>query len=227
MKRSLINAKIALAKRVLQQLHFTLPPFAYWTMDEWKQKGSCIEMIRRTMLGWDITDFSSGDFERVGAVLFTLRNGDAYDPAIGTPYAEKIIVVQNGQILPLHKHMKKTEDIINRGGGTMLMTLYGSDSSGGVDRESDVQVYCDGELKTYGAGETFEVPAGASVTLTPGIYHLFGARCEGEAMLIGEVSSVNDDNTDNYWAEKRERFSSLEEDEAALCPLCNEYDSFL
>ena len=69
-------------------------------------------MIRRTMLGWDITDFSSGDFERVGAVLFTLRNGDAYDPAIGTPYAEKIIVVQNGQILPLHKHMKKTEDIL-------------------------------------------------------------------------------------------------------------------
>ena len=42
-------------------------------------------------------------------------------------------------------------------------------------------------------------------------------------MLIGEVSAVNDDKTDNCFAEKMGRFPKIEEDEPALHLLCNEY----
>ena len=42
---------------------------------------------------------------------------------------------------------------------------------------------------------------------------------------MGEVSKINDDNIDNRFAEESaSRFSSIEEDEAVLHPLCNEYD---
>ena len=43
-------------------------------------------------------------------------------------------------------------------------------------------------------------------------------------LIAGEVSSVNDDKTDNYFAEPVSRFADIEEDEAPLHPLCNEYD---
>ena len=34
----------------------------------------------------------------------------------------------------------------------------------------------------------------------PGVYHAFWG--EGDDVLIGEVSTVNDDNTDNYFLEQ-------------------------
>ena len=42
-------------------------------------------------------------------------------------------------------------------------------------------------------------------------------------LVVGEVSKVNDDNTDNYFLEPTARFADIEEDEPALHPLCNEY----
>ena len=44
---------------------------------------------------------------------------------------------------------------------------------------------------------------------------------------LGEVSRVNDDNTDNYFLEPTYRFAEIEEDEAILHPLCNEYNKVL
>lgn len=38
--------------------------------------------------------------------------------------------------------------------------------------------------------------------------------------------AVNDDNTDNYFAEPTARFADIEEDEPVLYPLCNEYDKW-
>ena len=183
--------------------------------------------VKKTMLGWDITDYGCGEFEKLGTVLFTIRNGDQSDASVGTPYAEKLLFVLDGQRLPLHCHRKKTEDIINRGGGDMFMILYGSDANGGVDRESDVTLYCDGMPKTVKAGERFIVTRGNSVTLTPGIYHIFGAEAGRGDLIAWEVSSINDDNTDNYFAEEVSRFAGIEEDEPPLRILCNEYEAFL
>jgi D-lyxose ketol-isomerase len=221
MKRSEVNALLNWAKALLHKNNFYLPMFGYWTMDEWKKHKSELGRIKDTMLGWDVTDFGSGDFNKIGAVLFTIRNGNV-NKNCGTPYAEKVILMKKGQMLPLHFHYTKTEDIINRGGGTLVLKFYASKPDGSVDTDSDVTVYCDGIKKVFKAGERCEVPRGCSVTLTPYIYHLFLA--EGEDLIIGEVSKINDDNFDNHFAEEAKRFSKIEEDEPILHPLCNEYD---
>ncbi|GHV67042.1 hypothetical protein AGMMS49928_03170 [Spirochaetia bacterium] len=219
MKRSEINNALKYAETMLDTARFRLPEFAFWDPEQWETRRGETGTIRQTMLGWDITDFGMGDFSSVGAVLFTLRNGVVGCPGTGTPYAEKLICLRKNQRLPLHYHAVKTEDIITRS-GLMWMELYNS-KSGSVDRETPVTVDRDGIKKTYAAGLRFEVPPGNSVTLRPGLYHLFGAG--DEDTVVGEVSSVNDDKTDNYFAEAVSRFADIDEDEKPLRLLCNEY----
>lgn len=225
MKRSEINALLIWAKSLLHANKFYLPMFGYWTMADWELHTGELERIKQTMLGWDITDFGRGDFDMIGAVLFTIRNGNVNIEGCGTPYAEKVILMKKGQMLPLHFHFAKTEDIINRGGGKLVLKFFASLPDGSVDTKSDVTVYCDGIRRTVKAGGRVEVPTGCSVTLTPYIYHLFLAE-EGD-LIIGEVSKINDDNIDNRFAESASRFSEVEEDEPILHPLCNEYGNVL
>ncbi len=228
MKRSEINAMLVWAKNLLQECRFTLPSFAYWGAEEWKQHKDELDTIRKTMLGWDITDYGSGDFHKVGAVLFTIRNGDVNDPSCGTPYCEKVLLMEDGQVLPLHFHYTKTEDIINRGGGTLVIRLYNSKEDESVDYESDVEYVSDGIRHTVHAGEDIEIPTGCSITLTPYVYHLFIAKPGTGDLLLGEVSKINDDNTDNHFSDEgSERFPETEEDEPILHPLCNELDRIL
>jgi len=221
MKRSEINGYIKWAKALLEEYRFPLPRFSNWGMEEWKENKEAAAEIFKTLLGWDITDFGSGDFEKIGAVLFTIRNGKLDEPGVGSPYAEKLILLKEGQRLPNHYHAMKTEDIINRGGGRIFMKLFNKLPDGGVDYESDVTIYSDGIAKTVHAGEEFYVMPGDSIRLTPYIYHIFGAK-DGE-VIVGEVSSVNDDATDNYFAEKTARFPTVDEDEAILHPLVSDY----
>ena len=61
MKRSEINKIIKDAIAFLDKHKFLLPPFAYFTPEEWKEKNHEYDEIRRNVLGWDITDFGSGD----------------------------------------------------------------------------------------------------------------------------------------------------------------------
>ena len=51
MKRSQINENILWAKDLLKRINFTLPCFAYWTMDEWKEHKEELERIRSVMQG--------------------------------------------------------------------------------------------------------------------------------------------------------------------------------
>ncbi len=227
MKRSEINQSIVDAKTLLSQIGFALPQFAYWSDDEWVDHADEIDTICKTMLGWDITDFGTGDFEHIGAVLFTLRNGEQKEGGKGTPYAEKIIYLKEGQRLPLHFHFTKTEDIINRGGGRMVIKLYNAKPNNAVDYETDVVVFMDGIAKKVHAGEELIIEKGNSITLTPRMYHLFGAVQGAGDLVAGEVSSVNDDNTDNYFAEQVSRFVAIHEDEKPIHPLCNEYAAAL
>ncbi len=227
MKRSEINKAIAWAKELLEKNRIKLPPFAYWTMDEWTASDQDLSTIRKVMLGWDVTDFGMNDFENLGAVLFTLRNGSLQDPEIGTPYAEKLIILRDGQRLPLHHHGAKTEDIINRSGGILAIRLYRAKQDGSVDDNAMVSADLDGISHTFSPGEEVHIEPGCSITLRPYLYHLFWAKAGAGDLICGEVSSVNDDLTDNYNAEDVERFSDIEEDEPILHPLCNEYDRVL
>ena len=75
MKRSEINALMREAVVFLRHRQFFLPPFAYWTPEQWQTKGPEVSEIVRNGLGWDITDFGRGDYRSFGLLLFTLRNG--------------------------------------------------------------------------------------------------------------------------------------------------------
>lgn len=223
MKRSQINAVLEWAKRIFDEHNFKLPPFAFWTPEDWQLKGRECDEIRRNMLGWDITDFGSGDLERIGMLLFTLRNGNLTVPEDRKNYAEKIMILKENQECPLHFHWQKMEDIINRNGGTLCMRLYNSTEEGGVDEKSPVTVCCDGVKKTVSAGAELRLAPGESITLPQRMYHVFYGQEGGGPVLIGEVSAVNDDTKDNCFAEPSGRFLEIEEDENPLHYLCNEY----
>jgi D-lyxose ketol-isomerase len=227
MKRSQINQELKWAKDLLEENNIKLPPFGYWTLEEWKSDKKDLSILKEVMLGWDITDYGKDKFNQLGAVLFTLRNGSLNDNRIGTPYAEKLIVLKDGQRLPIHYHASKTEDIINKAGGVLAIKLYNSLENGEVDYKSEVSVDLDGVTYVFEAGEEVNILAGNSITLRPYMYHMFWAKEGCGDLICGEVSSINDDNIDNYNAEEVSRFSKVEEDEAILHPLCNEYTAVL
>jgi D-lyxose ketol-isomerase len=225
MKRSEINAIMREADAFIKAQGFYLPPFAYWTPDDWATKDDVAREIVENRLGWDITDFGRGDYEKYGLFLFTLRNGNPknWETMQGKLYAEKIMVVGVDQITPLHFHWRKMEDIINRGGGKLVVQLYNST----VDEDladSDVTVSTDGVRRVVKAGHLVELGPGESITLLPGCYHRFwGAQSR---VLIGEVSMVNDDSADNRFYEPIGRFPTVEEDEPPLHLLCSDYERY-
>lgn len=61
MKRSEINNTIKFSLAFLKQLKFNLPPFAYWTAEQWNSHPENCEEIKDAMLGWDVTDFGYGE----------------------------------------------------------------------------------------------------------------------------------------------------------------------
>ncbi len=224
MKRSQINAAMVWAVRLLEAWSIRLPDPAYWAPDEWRRNKSRTDVIRKAELGWDITDFGTGDFRHVGAVLYTVRNGVPGDAGMGVPYCEKYILMEEGQRLPRHYHVMKTEDIINRAGGVLSVFLWNTDDRG-RPLDSDVTVYRDGVQCRVRAGEELLIRPGNSVTLTPRMAHVFGPKEGYGPVIAGEVSKVNDDHADNFFLEPIARFARIEEDEPMLHPLCTEYDA--
>ncbi len=228
MKRSLINEIIRESDAFIRSFGYVMPPFAYWRPQELKARtASDSSAIKANRLGWDITDYGQEKFADLGLFLFTVRNGEAADLARGGGmlYAEKIMISRRDQLSPMHRHVIKAEDIINRGGGTLVLELFNSNEDGSVDETSDVTVPCDGSVRTLDAGGLLKLEPGESVTLLPGVWHAFWG--EGGDVLIGEVSTVNDDLTDNIFREEIGRFSTVEEDETPLHLLVSDYDSWL
>ncbi len=225
MKRSEINSAIRWAKALLESHHISLPMYADWSLEDWKAHAGEIEVVKKLMLGWDITDYGCGDFEKIGTVLYTVRNGLQDDPTVGVPYCEKYLLMQDGQRLPNHYHVSKTEDIINRAGGVLQLFLWNADPATGKKLDTDVVIWQDGIRHVYAPGEEILLTPGNSISLTPYIAHIFGAKAGSGPVICGEVSKVNDDLTDNYFLEHTSRFPTIEEDEPALHPMCNEYSA--
>jgi D-lyxose ketol-isomerase len=223
MKRSTINAAIDEALVLLRRHCFELPPFSRWTPAEWRTKGPEIRGVLDRRLGWDVTEFGLDRFDEFGLVLFTLRNGSLDDlrRGAGMLYAEKALIVGVEQKTPMHFHWSKTEDIINRGGGSLAVRLYRATEEETLDTEGDVTFLSDGVTYTQPAGSVFRLATGASITLVPGLYHSFWA--EKSPVLAGEVSTVNDDENDNRFLDPIGRFPDIEEDESARYLLVSEY----
>lgn len=222
MKRSEINAIMKDAVKFIARMNFRLPPFAFWNPTEWKRKGCEYDEIRDNMLGWDITDFGSHDYRKIGLLLFTIRNGSFSQRKYTKPYAEKLLLVGEEQVTPYHFHWKKMEDIINRGGGNLLVKVYNS-TSAGCFASTPVTVSRDGRNYQVKAGTVIKLTPGESITLPAGQYHKFWGEPGAGQVLLGEVSKVNDDRVDNRFYEKVGRFPTIEEDARPLFLLGNEY----
>lgn len=225
MKRSDVNEILREADAFIKSHGYVLPPFAYWSPEEMAQRGA--GDIRARAMGWDITDYGQGRFEELGLFLFTVRNGLASDlnSGRGMVYAEKIMISRKDQISPMHRHVVKSEDIINRGGGTLVLELFCGNSDGGLDPETEVIVPVDAEMVTLKAGGRLALSPGQSVTLHPTVWHAFWA--EDADVLIGEVSTVNDDLTDNIFVDPIGRFADVQEDEAPQHLLVSDYDKWM
>ena len=224
MKRSQINAALREMEAMIREYRIALPPFCDFTPEQWQSLGHEYDEIRDCMLGWDITDYGQGDFDRIGFSLITIRNGNrALPQKYPKVYAEKLLYLKEGQYSPMHFHWFKTEDIINRAGGNVLIRVYNSLPDEEIDRESPVTVTC--------AGRCFSVPAGTQVRLCPGesihiyqgLYHDFEVEPGTGPVLLGEVSQCNDDKTDNRFNPPMGRFPQIEEDEPPYRLLCGEY----
>ena len=224
MKRSEINAALREMERMIQEYRFSLPAFCHFTPEEWQTKGHDYDEVRDNFLGWDITDYGLGRFDEVGFSLITLRNGnlrmrDKYPK----PYAEKLLYLKEGQYSPMHFHWVKMEDIINRGGGTVLIRVYNSLPDEELDKTGSVTVHIDGHAMTVPAGTQVELRPGQSITIYPYLYHDFEVVPGTGPVLLGEVSQSNDDASDNRFNPPVGRFPAIEEDEPPYRLLCTEY----
>ncbi len=208
----------------MEEYRFAVPEFAQWNIDTWKQKGDECKEIKDNKLGWDITDFGLGDFDKVGFALFTIRNGNVLIPdQYPKPYAEKLLMMYEGQFAAMHYHWNKMEDIINRGGNDLYLKLYNGDQDGKL-LDTDVTVHIDGCCYQVSAGTSVLLKPGQSLTIYPYTYHEFRVPDTGGLVLIGEVSMCNDDENDNRFYDPVGRFPEIEEDEKPYRLLCNEYD---
>jgi len=173
-------------------------------------------------LGWHVTDWGSGDYTKQGTVLLTLRNGslDERDQGSGQTYAEKLIYLRDGQGIPYHFHKRKTEDIINRSGGTLNLevSVKADDSSLG---SGEVELLQAGVTRTVGSGEPLSLKPGESVQIPTLVYHRLWAA--ENYVVVGEVSSVNDDATDNYFLEDGSSYAGIADDATPRYRLVNEY----
>jgi D-lyxose ketol-isomerase len=225
MKRSRINEILREGDDFIRSFGYVMPPFAYWSPEDLRARKP--QGIIDARLGWDITDYGQEKFDELGLFLFTVRNGRAEDLARGRGmlYAEKIMISRKNQLSPMHRHVVKAEDIVNRGGGTLVLELFMPDAEGNIDAKAAVHVPSDGIMRKLPAGGLLKLAPGESVTLLPGVWHGFWAD-RGD-VLIGEVSTVNDDLTDNIFRDKIGRFSAIEEDEPPLHLLVADYEKFL
>ena len=220
MKRSEINTALRYAIEMLETWRWSLPVWGKWTAADFAANPEASQYLRSRQLGWDVTDFGSGRFADQGLVLFCLRNG-----ILGVEgersYAEKLLFIQEGQLTPAHLHKAKQEDIINRAGGDLVIEFCAADQTGKTT-DADFTVLVDGLARHLRTWEPLVLHPGQSVTIPTGLYHRFYGAAGKGPVLVGEVSEVNDDRTDNYFLEPIGRFAEIEEDEPPLRPLWNE-----
>ena len=211
-------------KEFLAGHRFMLPVWAYWSPEKWKGTyEKCFEIVDNK-LGWDITDFGSNNFNRIGLALFTIRNGNWNKK--DKQYCEKIMVAGEEQVTPMHFHWNKTEDIINRGGGNLVMELYNATPDDQLSDEK-VRVSIDGVVTEVNAGDPLILEPGESICLRSGLYHRFYGQKGKGRVLIGEVSLVNDDADDNRFYETVGRFPEITEDVKPVHLLVNDYPEYL
>ncbi len=213
MQRSVINKALRDMEQLIRQQGILLPPFAWFTPEDWQQLGSEYDEIRDTGLGWVVTDFGLGTYAEKGLAVFVLRNGNIHLDKYPKTYAEKLLMLYPGQSLPLHYHKNKTEDLINKGPHDIAVQLYNVSEAGEL-LSTDVLVRQDGRAYYAKAGAAIMLAPGESVSFESYTAHGVSLGTVESPALMGEISSCNDDRVDNYFLDAGVGAMSIEEDEA-------------
>jgi D-lyxose ketol-isomerase len=118
----------------------------------------------------------------------------------------------------------KVEDIINRAGGSLKIELHNSSEDGQL-AEGMQTVLMDGLWMEIPSGGIVDLEPGESMTIPQKCFHRFWA--DEEDVLIGEVSTSNDDYADNFFLKEYARYTSIAEDEAPKYLLVSDYPAFV
>lgn len=224
MKRSEINHLLKEGIALLKSKGIPLPPQADWDLEDWYKNREDTAELERRRIGWDLTDFGSGKFESIGLLCYTLSNGiiGLDGQPIDQAYSNKLLIVEENQVTPMHHHRRKIEDIINRAGGNLQIKLFNMDSDEKPDKKTPVEILHNGIWEACEPGTVISLSPGERVRLDTHHYHEFWAQPGQGKVVVEEVSSVNDDKSDNIFAEDFGRFPEIIEDEAPKYLLCTE-----
>ena len=160
---------------------------------------------------WDVTDFGLGSFLNCGLVLVNLAEEEEY--------CEKVMYAIEGQVTPAHTHQRKKEDIICRS-GVLVVQLWSQNPQIQKTR-GRFNVKINGQSCLITSGDKITLQAGNRVTIDPGVWHEFYP--DSEKCVIGEVSTANDDLSDNFFSnEEIGRYTEIKEDELRIVKLLRE-----
>ena len=76
------------------------------------------------------------------------------------------MMVRESQVTPYHYHWNKREDIINRGGGNLVIELYLADQ-GNKFLQKDFSITTDGIRRAVDPGSKVVLTPGESICLEP------------------------------------------------------------
>jgi D-lyxose ketol-isomerase len=149
---------------------------------------------------WDVTDFGLNDIYNFGLVLVNLCNEKEY--------CEKIMYAKAGMTTPAHYHKSKKEDIICRVGGLNIF-FYCKDSMHHCNLHK-LKIKKNNKFIEISCCDTVYLSEGERITIDPYISHAFTAM--SSEVILGEVSTYNDDMNDNFFLESADRFPVVERD---------------
>ena len=131
MKRSRVNEIIREADAFIRSFGYVMPPFAYWTPDELQGAPAAPASSTPGSAGTSPTTARATSTSSACSCSPCATAAPPISPrGSGMLYAEKIMISRKDQLSPMHRHDVKAEDIINRGGGTLVLELFSRDADG-------------------------------------------------------------------------------------------------
>jgi D-lyxose ketol-isomerase len=108
----------------------------------------------------------------------------------------------------------------------LILEVFHANADEELDRQRPVNARIDGIRQVIPAGRPITLNHGQSICLEQRVYHRFYGEPGKGPVLVGEVSSVNDDDHDNRFHEPLGRFPTIEEDEPPLHLLVKDYAAY-
>ncbi len=95
------------------------------------------------MLCWEVTNYGESKIEEFGFALITLRNGNLNDEKYTKSYTKKLLMLEEGQYVPIHFYWNKMKNNINRCCSNVLIEVYNSTDDEEF-ADTDVKINIDG-----------------------------------------------------------------------------------